>query len=241
MKHIGFCFLFFMSGFTWGDTILGLHLGVGQWQGEVKGLTGEKDNATTLDDLGFSKENNNVFWANFEHGIPVLPNVRVMYTDISSESSATITQSFSLGGIVFDAEVKTQSELSLSHMDVTLYYELLDNWVEIDLGVTARIFDGYVSAASEFESTTSTLDGTLPMLYSAAKINLPFSGWFLGAMGHAIRFRGDGFHDYAFQLGYYYESLGMDFGFNLGYRDLYLDVAEFDQLYVETHRFRAFI
>lgn len=227
--------LILCSSHAAADSILGLYFGLGQWQGEVKGETGEKESATTLDDLGFDKNNNNMFWVNLEHPVPVLPNIRIMHTDISSSADSIISQEFSLGTIVFEADVRTLSELVLSHTDVTFYYEILDNWVEADLGVTARVFDGYVKAESEITAPTeSTLAGSLPMLYGNAQINLPFSGWHIGATANVIRYRGDGFHDYSGRIGYFYDSMVMDFGLNLGFREMSLDVAEFDDLYVDA-------
>lgn len=215
--------------------LVDLFIGAGLWQGEVSGETGEKDNATTLDDLGFDKNKNNMFWLNFEHAVPVIPNIRIMHTDIDTMADAVVTQPFALGTIQFEADVRTISTLVLSHTDATFYYEILDNWVEVDLGVSARLFDGFVEAESEVTPPTkSTLAGSLPMLYFNTQLNLPGTGWYIGAMGNVIRYRGDGFHDYSARLGYLQNSMGVDFGINLGYRDLSLDVAEFDNLYVDA-------
>ena len=228
-------FLIFIPLFSYADDVTGLYLGIGQWTGAVKGKTGEESNATTLDDLGFNSNNNNVFWLNLEHVVPVLPNFRIMYTDIATSADAIINQSFSLGGAIFDADIRVTSKLVLSHTDATFYYEILDNWVELDLGITARMFDGYVEAQSELTPyARSPLAGALPMLYVNARVDLPFSGLFVGWTGNAIRYRGDGFYDYATRIGYFHDIPGMDFGINIGYRVLSLDVKEFDDLYVDA-------
>ncbi len=214
---------------------LGLDLGAGLWRGEVKGETGEPHSAITLDDLGFDKNGYNLFWAVVEHPVPVLPNFKILHTDISTAADAVISQSFALGDTVFNADVRTLSELVLSHTDATFYYEILDNWLEADLGVTARLFGGYVEAQSEVTPvTTSPLKGSLPMLYASAQFNLPETGFYVAGTANVIRYRGDGFHDYEAKMGYLFETPGLAFGLNLGYREMSLDVAEFDDLYVDA-------
>lgn len=219
-----------------------LSVGFGQWQTEVKGETGQQGSSTTLDDLGFDQNRNNMFVLTLEHPVPVIPQVRLMHTDINTGADAIITQPFSLGTVVFEANVRTLSTLVLSHSDITFYYEILDNWLEIDLGVTTRVFDGYVEAQTELSApVASTLEGALPMLYLDTAINLPFGGLSLGGTANVIRYRGDGFHDYSASVGYMFEREGTDLGIQLGFRKLILDVAEFDDLYVDASLSGAYL
>ncbi len=234
-RFLTFALFALTTPFAHSASVLGLDLGAGQWRGEVKGETGEPDSATTLDDLGFDKNGYNLFWAVFEHPVPVLPNFKVLHTDISTSADAVISQSFALGDAVFNADVRTISELVLSHTDATFYYEILDNWLEVDLGVTARLFDGYVEAQSEVTPiTTSPLEGSLPMLYASAQFNLPETGFYVAGTANVIRYRGDGFHDYEAKTGYLFKTSTLAYGINLGFREMSLDVAEFDDLYVDA-------
>lgn len=212
-----------------------IELALGQWRGVITGETGEPDNATTLQDLGFEENNSTVLWANFEHSVAAIPNLRLMHTRIATEGDSIVTESFSLGTIAFRADVRTQSKLDLTHTDITLYYELIDRWLKLDLGVTTRLFNGFVEAQSEFTpKTVSTLEGALPMLYLNGYLDMPFEGWSVSASANVIRYRGDGFHDYWGRLGYLHPAEGSQWGLNLGYRDLWLDVADFDDLYVDA-------
>ncbi len=217
------------------DTILGLYAGVGQWQASLSGEVGENGESTTLDDLGYDKEPSNVFWAQLEHPIPLLPNIRVMATRINASSTATITKSFSLAGVDFQVSDDVASNIDLSHVDATLYYELLDNWISLDAGITARQFSGQLEARSQATGTvTGDLKGVLPMLYLNARIDLPFTGWHVGAQSNVISYRGDGVTDMNAQVGYELDLVAVDLGLNIGYRTMTLKVEELDDLYADA-------
>jgi outer membrane protein len=116
----------------------------------------------------------------------------------------------------------------LTHTDITLYYEILDNWVNLDLGLTARQFDGYVFAASTTDSTASKkekLDDVLPMLYGKAQFDLPLTGLSVGVEGNFVSYSGDKVTDYAAKVSYLFDSV-FDIGLEAGYRKLSLTVDD---------------
>lgn len=217
-----------------------LTVGAGLWQADFNGEIGESGMTTTLDELGFSDTNANVIWLNFEHILPVIPNVRLAHTDLATTASGSLTQSFQLGSTEFDADMDTWTDLDLTHTDLTLYYSPLNNWVHLDVGLTARMFDGYVEvegdAEGEILSATSKLDGVLPMLYLNAQFDLPFSGWFVGAHGNVVSYDGDQILDYSAKVGYFFNVVPMllDVGVNIGYRGLHLDIDSFSSLHADT-------
>lgn len=217
------------------DTLLGLYAGVGQWQAGFKGEVGENGASTTLGDLGLEKEPSNVMWANFEHPIPILPNIRVMHTRISTLANSTTSRQFNLAGYTVNANVDVIAKMDMSHTDATLYYELLDNWVTLDAGLTARQFTGFVEIRSEVTATIKAdLEGVIPMLYLNAQFDLPFSGWYVGATANAVSFQGDGVEDYSGRIGYDLDLVAMDLGVSIGYRSLSMKVAEIGNLYADA-------
>lgn len=219
----------------WCDA-LGLQAGVGQWYINLEGEVGQNGSTTTLDDLGFEDETSHVFWAMLEHPIPILPNLRVMHSAISATETSTSSQSFTIGGILFNAEVGVLTDMDLSHTDATLYYELLDNWVTFDLGITARQMEGYVEVQSEVsQKARSELKGVLPMAYLNLQLDFPGSGWSIGGTANAISYRGDKVADMSARIGYAFELAPMvDIGINIGYRSLSLQAEEFDDLYADA-------
>lgn len=219
----------------WCDA-LGLQAGAGLWYINLEGDVGQNGSTTTLDDLGFDNETSNVFWAMLEHPIPILPNLRVMHSSISATENSTTSQQFIIGGIVIDAEVRVVTDMDLSHTDATLYYELLDNWVTFDLGVTARQMSGYVEVQSEVTQTArAELEGVVPMAYVNLQLDFPGSGWSMGGTANAISYRGDNVTDLSARLGYAFEvTPAMEIGVNFGYRTLTLQAEEFDDLYADA-------
>lgn len=223
-------------GTAWGDTIFGLYGGVGHWYIDLQGDVGQNGATTTLNDLGFENENSNVFWLALEHPVPVIPNLRLMHSTISATESSITSQSFIIGGVLIDAQVQVLTDIDLSHTDATFYYELLDNWVTFDLGVTARFLEGYVEVQSELsQPARATLEGVLPMAYANLQLDFPGSGWRVGATAQGITYRGDKMTDASVRLGYSFEVTPLlDIGVNVGYRVLTLRAEKFDDLYADA-------
>lgn len=142
---------------------LGVYVGAQMWDTDISGdVTPALDTKTDVD--GIDKESNTVLYAAFEHPIPFLPNIRLSQADIK-----------------FDADGDT---IDLSFSDLALYYEVLDNWVSLDLGLAARKYSGEFDTP-DFDSgitgeLSSDIDATVPMLYARAQFDLPFSGLGIG-------------------------------------------------------------
>jgi outer membrane protein len=220
---------------AWAD-VLGFQAGIGQWYINLDGDVGQNNSTTTLNDLGFKDETSNVFWAMLEHPIPIIPNLRVMHSAISATEASTTSQRFTIGGILIDAEVRVLTDIDLSHSDATFYYELLDNWVTFDVGITARKMEGYVEIQSEVSQTArAELKGVLPMGYLNVQLDFPGSGWSIGGTANAISYRRDKVTDVSARVGYAFEVTPlMDIGINIGYRTLSLQAEEFDDLYADA-------
>lgn len=223
------------SPLSWGDA-LGFQAGAGQWYINLKGDVGQNGSTTTLDDLGFDNETSSVLWAMFEHPVPIIPNLRVMHSVISATETSTTSQRFTIGGILIDAQVQVLTEMDLSHTDATLYYEVLDNWVTFDIGVTARHMEGFVEIQSEVtQKARAELEGVLPMGYLNLQLDFPGSGFSIGGTANAISYRGDKVTDLSGRIGYLFEVTPlMDIGVNVGYRSLRLLAEEFDDLYADA-------
>ncbi|HEY8570641.1 TIGR04219 family outer membrane beta-barrel protein [Microbulbifer sp.] len=189
------------------DTILGFDATAGVWK---PSYSGDLNNVLNGDYL---KEDNNTFLqAALEHPIPLVPNILVAHSQIESE---------------FDG---INSSLDLSHTDATLYYEILDNWVNLDLGLTARNFDGSLEVMG-FGNEPVTLDfaGTLPMVYGMARFDLPFTGWSIIAQGNGIEYDGDKITDLTAKIRWDFVP-ALDFAVEAGYRAMSIDAPELDEL-----------
>jgi outer membrane protein len=175
--------------------ILGVGANVNYWDSDFSGEVVNKGSAVDIEnDLNMDSDSNANFTAYFEHPVPLLPNVRVNYTSISESGSGKI------GPEGFDDIINADvnSDLDLDQLDATFYYEVLDNWVNLDLGLTARKFDGELIVRDQTNTANvskTTVDAVVPMGYLAARFDLPFTGVSVGADGNFVSYSGDSLHD----------------------------------------------
>jgi outer membrane protein len=215
-----------LASTAFADTI-GFEVGANSWQQNFSGDVSSGLAANNVDvegDLGYSDESNNVFYALLEHPIPVIPNIRIQQTDLDLSSTGNAT--FQFGDLSFSGPVS--SSIDLSHTDLTLYYEVLDNWVSLDFGITVRsINDGKIEITDQTTNQTESFDAdvVLPMLYLAARFDLPLSGLFLAADVNGISASGNSLLDYRVRLGYE-SSLGL--GIEAGFRSFELEYDDDD-------------
>lgn len=209
---------------SFADTIFGIYAGAGQWTSDYSGKAG--DPAVTTKDLGFTDSDNTFFYVAIEHPVPVLPNVRFLHQEIQSSQRATLDgQDFGLGDADFNAEIATDFDLSSN--EATLYYELLDNWVNFDFGVTLRQYDGYLKAESNTESENVDVDVAIPLIYGKFQFDLPLSGLSLAVEANMIKYEENKLMDYNAKVAYLFDSV-LDLGVEAGYRKLSLKVDDDD-------------
>jgi outer membrane protein len=213
------------------DTIFGVYAGVGTWQTEYSGDAGKP--ATSADDLGIDKDNNIYYYVAIEHPVPLIPNIKVQYNDITSDQSSTLAKNFSIGDITFPAGTQVATDFDLSYTDATLYYELLDNWVNLDLGVTLRKYSGYLQAGSTVANVKVSekvdIDATVPLIYGKAQFDLPFTGFSAGFEGNYISYDGNDLSDYSAKISYLFDS-ALDLGVEVGYRVLTINIDDEDDV-----------
>lgn len=132
--------------------ILGFDAGVYVWQTSTTGTVGVDDSA------GMEGDNNVAYFA-FEHPIPFVPNVKLQTTDMVAASGT--------------------NTIDLSHTDSILYYEILDNFISVDIGLTSRAFDG----SYDF-GTPQAMTDTSILLYGSAEVIIPITGLSAGMEVH---------------------------------------------------------
>ncbi len=203
------------------DTIFGIYAGGGSWSADMEGNIGKP--SASLSDLGTKERNNTYYYIALEHPIPLIPNVKLQYNDISSSQRGSAD--FTLGNTNFTGNVNTT--IDLSSTDATFYYELLDNWLNLDVGITVRKYDGELSASSDTASKKVSVDTPLPLLYGKFRFDLPFSGLSANVEGNYVSYKDSSISDYNASLSYTFESL-LDLGFEVGYRQLSVQLDDDD-------------
>ena len=207
------------------DTVFGLHAGAGIWQTAYSGEAG--DPALTTQELGVAEDNNNFYYLAIEHPIPLLPNIKLQQNNLSSRQTANIERSFNIGGTDFTLGQNLTTDFDLSYTDAALYYEILDNWLNLDLGITLRQYSGYLKAESSTEMDNVDLDLAAPLVYAKFQFDLPFSGFSAGFEGNYMSYNKNTLADYSAKVSYMFDSV-MDLGLELGYKQTSIKVDEED-------------
>ena len=204
--------------------VVGVGASVSYWDSDLSGKAGKNNDVVDVEnDLDLESDTNANLSAYLEHPVPVLPNVRLNYTRIEQSGRGELSTGFD--SVPGAAEV--DSDLDLNQFDVTLYYEVLDNWANLDLGVTARNLDGELivrERTTNGQVSKTEVDGVIPMGYLAARFDLPFTGVSVGGEANLISFDGDCIYDYN-AYGQYELSL---LQLRAGYRQISIDYEDSD-------------
>lgn len=143
-----------------------------------------------------------------EHPLPLLPNIRL---DLTPESS--FMGSNGAAGI---------NKVSFNQTDITPYYEILDNVVDLDIGITFKVVDAKIEGAVNQEFSE-----VIPMGYLSAGIDLVGTGLRIAGDVKYIEYKGDSLGDsrikavwninklFQAQAGYRYETLKINNHFDL--------------------------
>lgn len=227
------CMSLLLASSTVSADFLGFYVGVQKWGYDVEGdISSLGNNIDITQDLGLSDDDNITKQLSFEHPIPFLPNLMVRQIDLRGVSNGNASQDFTFRNIDVNTNDPTQLTYNLDHNEYTLYYEILDNWVNLDLGISAKQFDGEVAIAANLGTNDSSrgfvdISGSVPMLYGKAQFDLPLTGFSLGGQAHLGQFNDDKLSDIAAYVAY--ES-GSGLGLEVGYRIFQLEFDNFDEL-----------
>ncbi|WKE66268.1 TIGR04219 family outer membrane beta-barrel protein [Gallaecimonas kandeliae] len=211
---------------------VGIYAGIGQWQNNFSGnLLSEQ--VSVKDELGLKSADLTQWYVNIEHPVPVLPNLRLAYSNISESGNGQLTQNVDFDGNTYPAGTQIGSDLQIKMTDATFYYELWDTGGDLDLGLTARRMNGHARLSNDLVgSGEEKVDQWVPLVYVNARIDLPMTGFYAGAQGNGITYSGNRLTDFSAFVGYDFDITGpVDVGVQLGYRALELklkDIGDFD-------------
>jgi len=133
-----------------------------------------------VDDLNVNNPAQTSMVLILEHPISVLPNIRYQGYNLYSSEISDVHMEANNNGSEAIAGKTTTTGFDLNHEDIVLYYQLLNNWVDLDMGVDLKRFDGQVSQAGTNGSSID-VDETIPLLYLSARVELPVNGLYVGA------------------------------------------------------------
>jgi outer membrane protein len=217
--------------------MLGIRAGANYWNYDIGGTVRyqTKNSANDIDvnqDLGYNDDSTGVYYLILEHPVPLLPNVRLRYTDIDDNANGRLSKTVVYGNTTFFANEAVSSQVQLKQTDVTLYYELLDNVVSLDLGLTGKYVDSKASITGDISGTqTASVSGWVPMAYLGAGFDLPLTGLGVSADGSFAKYQGSSVYDYSLSATY---TTPWRLGLDVGYRKIKLDLDDFDNSFANV-------
>jgi len=207
---------------------IGARVSGGVFQYSISGTVRDDPVSTnTFDvknDLGWKDDNSFMGYLYIEHPVPILPNIRLGTTSLKLDGTGTVTNTVTYGGVTYPVGTTVTSDLDLSHNEVALYYEVIDTFMDLDLGLNFKFFDGRVFIKDTGgNSATTDFKETVPMLYGAVTIPIPETGFKLAGDFTAVSYKDSTFTDYMVRVRYETSFL---LGVELGYRSIHIDYQD---------------
>lgn len=182
-------------------------------------------------DLKWSDESDVFIKAYFEHPLPIIPNIKVGYTEFNHVGDGKASKDFTFGGTTFSLTDKLHTNLDLKMYDVALYYEILDNWVNIDVGLNVKLIDGTLNVKTTTKDETSKLNAPIPMLYGKARFDVPTTDLSFQVEGNYVSYSGSTIYDAEAGVRYTF-ALGL--GVEAGYKTMKLKLDDVDKTTMDS-------
>jgi len=205
--------------------IISFTIGGGVWNETPEGSIIKPSSAPTptvdvKNNLFWTEESQGYLFATLEHPVPVLPNVRLMYTSLDHTGSGTT--SFTFEGITYAGAVA--NEFSIEQTDLLFYYEVLDNVVSLDLGLNVRLLDISFKINDGTNTTDSSVSAPVPMIYGLIG-GSPWPGLLLSAEANYMAISGSTISDFNAKISY---TTDFFVGIEAGYRIQTIELDDVD-------------
>jgi len=205
------------------DTLFGVYAKADYWSANLDGEfgNGNSNGFFASRDDSSEREQHGILSVQFEHFVPLVPNVWIRSNNIEYQGRSNLNSNVTVGNESFDTSSPVNYLFDLSHTDIALYYEILDNWITLDVGLGAKSVNFDYQLRQGSSAYRFTESATIPMLYGKAAFELPMSGWQVTAQGMALSFEDDRVEDVSVELGYNFNDFMQA---AIGYRQIVIDV-----------------
>lgn len=185
---------------TLSADIARVELGAGAWAHTPSGEVG------VVEVTDQSEQTEAYIWALVKHPVPVIPNLRVEYTNAS------------VGDVA--------GNMNFTQYDVVPYYNILDNtaWITLDLGLDIKMLEVSADTGSFSDDTDSIV---FPLGYVRARVQVPFTGFGAEADVKYIEYSDNTIYDVRAKLDYTFTSFPViEPGIEIGYRIQKIETTE---------------
>ncbi len=211
-----------ISNLLYADTIGGeVSLGLFAHSLEGESSYQSSHNIDFSDTLNFSHTQDIFFSAYIEHPFLLFPNFKFSYNPLSYNDNSHVS-AFSWGKIEnYNGNLNTR--FSLDYTDITLYYELVDNSVEVDAGLTFRYVKGEMSIQNTLRTDRISYSTLFPLLYAKTRFNIPSTDISLQAEANLLSLSVTSSYDYSLSARY---TFMMGLALEAGYKKFHLESDE---------------
>ena len=210
--------------FAQAAPLVDVYAGGYAWSPDTSGSIASGSNDIDMeDDLGFDDSDQTVLYVGLEHAVPLVPNVRLRYMDLSDDASNTLVNPITFNGETFAGDVNSDYDMEM--LDGTFYWSPLDNVVKLDLGLTVRQMDADFTIRSQTVGNVASESAseTFPLAHGAVRANLPLTGVYVGGEINAIEYDGSGMRDFDAHIGWQSDFL---LGVKAGYSRLEVELDD---------------
>jgi outer membrane protein len=206
---------------------LSISAGGGSWSESSDGYirdTGDPEDIDVTDQLFWDDESQGYYFVTLEHFVPILPNIRLMYTSLDQSGSGEAD--FEFDDVDFAGQ-NISNDFSIETTDIIAYYEVLDNVVSLDLGLNIRFLDIDYTVKSTDDPAISTSDSfseVVPMLYAMVGVS-PWPDLIISGEMSYMGYSGSSYSDFTAKVAYTTEYF---VGIEAGYRTQSIELDDID-------------
>jgi len=203
---------------------LSLSVGGGIWNEDPSG-TYNKTSEAPVDvnkNLFWDTESQGYFFVTLEHPVPIIPNARLTYTKIDHTGSGNTN--FVFDGVTYNGDIN--NTIKIETLDLLLYYEVLDNVVNVDLGLNIRNLKvDFVLTGATAETTTDSANEIIPMIYALVGFS-PIPDLIISGEMSYVAYDGSSISDFTAKVAY---TTNFFVGIEAGYRSQKFELDDVEE------------
>ncbi len=204
-----------------------LELGAGVWEPTMTGAIKYSDGSNIgteidLDKFDFEKDSSSYLYVDFNHFVPIIPNIRIEKVDYKISGDGVVNYRF--GKFNFNGPATMTTDIK--QLDMIAYWSVpfiglaTGGVFDINFGLDMKKYDGFIELKDATNSEKAEFDETLPLVYLNAILDVPFTPIKVEATTKFISYDGAEVSDNFIKLSYRlpFSNVFVDFNLDLGYR-----------------------
>lgn len=182
-----------------------VEMGAGAWMQDAKGSISYTEGGANGSYTSSEDDTTSPYvWLLIKHPLPVIPNLRVEYTQVEDSGLASGRfEDFDIGA------AQTRFTYDMKQYDIIPYYNILDNtgWLTLDLGLDIKVVDLSYNAAAlgTFTGYSDNMTVAAPLLYIRTRFEIPSSNLAFEADAKYVTYDGSTIYDVRAKVDYKFD------------------------------------